>query len=102
MGQDESETEATLRSNPSALHLREPQGLVGTLQSQNLVIGVERNCLAPLPEDTRPLQEGDRLLFLTDGLTEAADPLDRQLGEDGVVGIASQTNSCRACTVYAG
>ncbi len=76
--------------HPSTLHLRKPVGLVESLRSQNLLIGVEPDCLGPQPEDTRPLQRGDRLLFLTDGVTEAADARDRQLGEEGLVRIASQ------------
>ena len=52
------------------------------------MIGVMEECLADEPENSTPLDSGDRLVFYTDGLTETADADARYLGEDGLERIA--------------
>ncbi len=75
--------------HPAILHLRPGKGLVEPLSSQNMVIGVDRECLADQPEDTRSLASGDRLVFYTDGITETTNSRRCKLGEEGLARIAS-------------
>jgi len=57
------------------------------------VIGLQPDCLNEDPQHTRKLDPGDRLLFYTDGLTEAIDVDDRQLRERGLAQIVSDSLS---------
>jgi serine phosphatase RsbU (regulator of sigma subunit) len=79
--------------HPPILHLRPGVGLVAPLVSQNMVIGVTRDCLSDEPEQTQLLEAGDRLVFYTDGITEAANSRGRLLGTNGLVDIASRAMS---------
>ena len=63
------------------------------LKSRNCAIGLIENCLADEPEHPRKLAAGDRLLFYTDGITEAADAGNRLLGENRLAEIARETLS---------
>ena len=65
------------------------KGLVCVLESQNSLIGVDANCLADEPENTRPLVTGDRLLFYTSGLIRSVNADGVRLGQSGLVKIAS-------------
>lgn len=79
--------------HPAVLLVRSATGSVLPLESQNVLIGLDEDCLAEEPEHTRALAEGDRLLFYTDGLTETNDVSSRQLGQSGLVEIVSDTLS---------
>lgn len=67
--------------HPPTLHLRPGSGTVQVLRSQNIVIGVNENCLAGEPEHSITLMAGDRLLFYTDGVLATRNAQGRQLGQ---------------------
>ncbi|KKM25421.1 hypothetical protein LCGC14_1595140 [marine sediment metagenome] len=75
--------------HPSPLLIHRASGRVQTLASQNMLIGVFENVLAEEPEHSVQLEQGDRLLFYTDGLIETADASGRHLGVDGLARIGS-------------
>ncbi len=75
--------------HPSPLLIRSDGTTVERLPSQNLLIGVQEECLADEPEHTLSLNPGDRLVFHTDGLTETADSTRKQLGLDGLASLAT-------------
>ncbi len=79
--------------HPCPLLLRREGLTVERLKSQNLMIGVMDDCLSDEPENSTPLDSGDRLVFYTDGLTETADAERRYLGEDGLERIAVESMS---------
>ncbi|MDA0658573.1 MAG: PP2C family protein-serine/threonine phosphatase [Planctomycetota bacterium] len=74
--------------HPAAFLLRSDGGAVHALRSQNMLIGVEEDCLYGEPEHTHSLASGDRLLFYTDGITDASDRHGRQLGQGRLSEIA--------------
>ncbi len=74
--------------HPSPLLVRRGGASVETLESQNPMIGISRDILCDVPEHTRSLSSGDRLLFYTDGLPETADAQGRRLGTRGLAEIA--------------
>ncbi|MBW8040314.1 MAG: SpoIIE family protein phosphatase [Planctomycetes bacterium] len=74
--------------HPSPLLIRSDGTTVERLPSQNLLIGVQEECLADEPEHTLSLNPGDRLVFHTDGLTETTDSTGKQLGIDGLATVA--------------
>ncbi len=76
--------------HPAALHLRPGEGLVAELTSQNLLVGVQLECLGANPEDVQALRSGDRILFYTDGLTEATDSQGRLLGSEGLARVGCE------------
>ena len=73
--------------HPSPLLVRRDGQGVQPLESQNLVIGVVDDCLANEPEHSVDLQPGDRLVFYTDGLSEAVDADGRYLLTQGLADI---------------
>ena len=75
--------------HPGPLLIRRANRTVRTLASQNLLIGVIENVLDDEPEHSVQLEQGDRLLFYTDGLIETADASGRQLGVSGLARIGS-------------
>lgn len=75
--------------HPSVLQLRRHEGLVCALDSQNSLIGVDANCLADEPENTRPFVAGDQLLFYTSGLIRSVNADGVRLGQSGLAKIAS-------------
>ena len=75
--------------HPSPLLVRSNGTNVETLASQNPLIGVLKEILADEPEHTVELEPGDRLVFYTDGLTEAVDAEGHQLGTAGLTEIVS-------------
>ncbi len=75
--------------HPSPLLIRSDGTTVERLPSQNLIIGVQEECLDDKPEHTLSLNPGDRLVFHTDGLTETADSTGKQLGIDGLASLAT-------------
>jgi serine phosphatase RsbU (regulator of sigma subunit) len=75
--------------HPSPLLVRSDGTTVERLPSQNLIIGVQEECLHDEPEHTLSLNPGDRLVFHTDGLMETADSTRTQLGIDGLASLAS-------------
>lgn len=66
--------------HPPILHLpgngESPRGLL----SQNMVIGIQDDCLTTTSEHTVQLAKNDRLLCYTDGITDTLDDRSRQLG----------------------
>lgn len=77
--------------HPGPLLIRHGAGPVDVLESRNLLIGVAEQCLSDEPEGRRELRPRDRLLFFTDGLTEARDPNGSMLETDGLARIAAIT-----------
>lgn len=75
--------------HPSPILIRSDGTTREQLPSQNLIIGVQEECLADEPEHTLSLNPGDRLIFHTDGLMETADSTHKQLGIDGLVSLAT-------------
>ncbi len=75
--------------HPGPMLIRRATGKVQTLASQNLLIGVLENVLAEEPQHSIQLDQGDRLLFYTDGLIETADASGQQLGLSGLARIGS-------------
>lgn len=75
--------------HPSPLLVRRGGAQVESLDSQNPMIGITRNILADVPENTLPLGPGDRLFFYTDGLPETTDAAGRRLGTKGLAEIAA-------------
>jgi sigma-B regulation protein RsbU (phosphoserine phosphatase) len=76
--------------HPSPLLIRRHGANVQPLASQNPLIGVLKEFLADEPEHTADLGPGDRLVFYTDGLTEAVDAAGGQLGTEGLARIAAE------------
>jgi phosphoserine phosphatase RsbU/P len=74
--------------HPSAILLRADGTTVERLASQNLIIGVRPQCLAPEPEHRIRFEAGDRILFYTDGMTEIFDSTGSELGESGLANLA--------------
>lgn len=75
--------------HPSPLLIRSDGTTVERLPSQNLIIGLQDDCLEDEPEHTLNLNSGDRLVFHTDGLMETADSTRKQLGIDGLASLAT-------------
>jgi sigma-B regulation protein RsbU (phosphoserine phosphatase) len=78
--------------HPSGILLR-PDGTTAWLASQNLMIGVQPECLGTEPEHRVHLAAGDRVLLYTDGLTEVFDSSGSELGESGLAAIAVSERS---------
>ncbi len=79
--------------HPPALHICPVSSSVHAIDSQNIVLGVNRDCLAREAEHTRPFVPGDRLLLYTDGVTEARNALGRQLGSTALKQLAAEAIS---------
>lgn len=61
------------------------------LNSQNLLLGVERDFSAFRPDERVEVKSGDRVIFYTDGITETTDPQGTPLGVDGLIKMATVT-----------
>lgn len=70
--------------HPSPILVRADGRTVVRLQSQNRILGVLPDCLAAEPEGRSRFEPGDRVLFYTDGVTEAVDAAGAELGEQGL------------------
>ncbi|MBP86468.1 MAG: hypothetical protein CMJ64_07110 [Planctomycetaceae bacterium] len=79
--------------NATVLHLRTPAGVVGRLESQNKVIGLQKECLGKEPERTRSLDAGDRLLFFTGALPQSIDATDERSGKHQLEQLATDAVS---------
>ncbi len=79
--------------HPGTLLIRQGSEAIEVLESRNLLIGVDEQCLSDRPESTQEVNQGDRILFFTDGLTETMDPNRQMLGTDGLARIATITCS---------
>jgi serine phosphatase RsbU (regulator of sigma subunit) len=77
--------------HPGALLISPDSQVVQSLDSQNMLIGVAEHCLSDQPSDTRQLFPGDRLLFFTDGATEAMDAQGNLLGVQEFTRMATAT-----------
>jgi serine phosphatase RsbU (regulator of sigma subunit) len=75
--------------HPPALLWRDGQRVPQRLVSQNMLIGVQEDCLDDDPQTEIELGSGDRVLLYTDGLIEATNAVGQQLGEDGLSAIAA-------------
>jgi len=75
--------------HPSPLLIRCEGATVELLPSQNLIIGVQEECLADEPEHTLSLNPGDRLVFHTDGFIETVDANEKQLDLNGLIDFAT-------------
>ena len=75
--------------HPGPLLIHRNSGTVHTLVSQNLLIAVLKDVLAEEPQHSVQLEQGDRLLFYTDGLIETAGDSGQQLGISGLSRIGS-------------
>lgn len=78
--------------HPSPILLR-TDGTTARLASQNLMLGVQPQCLAPEPEHRDHLEPGDRVLIYTDGVTELFDSTGSELGEGGLAALAVNATS---------
>jgi phosphoserine phosphatase RsbU/P len=81
--------------HPSPILVRADGRTVVRLASQNLMIGVLPQCLAAEPEHRSPLEQGDRILFYTDGVTEVFDATGAELGEEGLAGFMLEAMTVR-------
>lgn len=63
------------------------------LTSQNMMIGMVKNCLDDEPQHTIEFEPGDRLLVYTDGLTETVGADNRYLGTAGLCKMATDAMS---------
>lgn len=77
--------------HPRPLWYRAATGLWAALDTNlvntgNLPLGLDDD--SPYRQFTVGLGAGDLVLFYTDALTEAMDPADRMLGEEGLLGLA--------------
>lgn len=79
--------------HPGPFLFRRGRGTIEVLASQNILIGAVEQCLSDHPEDTQPVEPGDRLFFFTDGLTESMDAHGRMLGSDGLKQILIRTST---------
>jgi len=75
--------------HPAPVLVRRGGQRVEVLDSQNPMIGITRDILCDVPEQTLPLARGDRLVFYTDGLSETSDAGGRRLGTGGLAKIAA-------------
>jgi serine phosphatase RsbU (regulator of sigma subunit) len=78
--------------HPSPILFR-TDGTTARLASQNLMLGVQPQCLAPEPEHRDHLEPGDRVLIYTDGVTELFDSTGSELGEGGLAALAVNATS---------
>jgi phosphoserine phosphatase RsbU/P len=74
-------------AHPSPILARADGRTIVRLHSQNRILGVLPDCLAAHPEDRTSFGPGDRVLFYTDGVTEAFDAAGVELGEEGLAGL---------------
>jgi serine phosphatase RsbU (regulator of sigma subunit) len=79
--------------HPSPILLRGDGTTVTSIASQNLMIGVQPQCLASEPEHRVRLEPGDRVLIYTDGVTEVFDSTGSELGEGGLAGLLANAMS---------
>jgi phosphoserine phosphatase RsbU/P len=79
--------------HPSPILVRADGTTVVRLESQNLMIGVQLQCLAAEPEHRIRLERGDRVLIYTDGVTEVFDSTGSELGESGLAGLVVEAMS---------
>jgi len=79
--------------HPSPLLIHRHASKVEMLTSQNPLVGVDIAAIEQDAQETLSLEPGDRLVFYTDGLSEAADQQNRLLGVSGVVDIAIRAMS---------
>ena len=79
--------------HPSIILLRSDGTTAIRIMSQNLMIGVQPQCLAAEPEHRLRLEPGDRVLIYTDGLTEVFDSAGSELGEPGLASLAANAMS---------
>lgn len=78
--------------HPSPLLVRR-DGEVRYLESESPLIGVYREGFGDQPNQSLPLEPGDRLVFYTDGLTDTAHGDGRMLGTAGLAEIAAEAMS---------
>jgi sigma-B regulation protein RsbU (phosphoserine phosphatase) len=74
-----------------------PGGSVETLAEGGMVLGIFPDNQYDQAE--LPLGPGDRLLFYTDGITEARNPEGDEYGEDRLAGIARHVRTASAVTI---
>jgi len=76
--------------HPSPLLIKADEQRSLQLESQHTLIGASDDILKNTPQDVLGLAPGDRMLFYTDGLSEAADHEGKLLGTNGLAQIANR------------
>ena len=75
--------------------IQRPGGKVERLLEGGLVLGIDES--ETYTEELLPLERGTRLVVVSDGVTEAFDPADKQFGSERVAGTMAES---RCGTVY--
>lgn len=81
--------------HPPQLLIRRDGRRVDKLVSQNMLIGVQQECMSVEPEQGKTIEVGDHLVFFTDGLPETSGADGQLLREDQLIELAMASH-CRS------
>lgn len=81
--------------HPAQLLIRQDGHSVEKLASQNMLIGVQQECMSGEPEDSATIEVGDHLMLFTDGLPETMRSDGQMLGDDQLIDLAMGSH-CRS------
>lgn len=82
-------------SSGSKMAAEEMVSGVDELDSQNMLIGVQQECMSVEPEHGRAIEVGDHLMLFTDGLPETRGADGQMLGDDRLIELAMASH-CRS------
>jgi serine phosphatase RsbU (regulator of sigma subunit) len=83
--------------HPPQLLVRRDGQRVDKLVSQNMLIGVQQECMSVEPEHGQAIEVGDQLFLFTDGLPETFDANGQMLGDDRLIEF-SLGSHCRTAS----